>query len=43
MKSLTYFEEAEEDPEPQIFFDATWEQVKKYFLTVVPDVADKLL
>lgn len=43
IKSFTYFEEAEEDPDPQIFFDATWEQVKKYFLSIVPDVADKLL
>lgn len=43
IKSLTYFEEAEEDPKPQIFFDASWEQVKKYFLTIVPDVADKYL
>lgn len=43
IKSLTYFEEAEEDPEPQVFFDASWEQVKKYFLSIVPDVADNLL
>lgn len=43
IKSLTYFEEAEEDPEPQICFDADWEQVKKYFLSIVPDVASKLL
>lgn len=43
IKSLTYFEEAEEDPKPQIFFDASWEEVKKYFLVVVPNVADKLL
>lgn len=43
IKSLTYFEEAEEDPEPQIFFDSSWEQIKKYFLTIVPDAADKFL
>ncbi len=43
IKSLTYFEEAEEDPKPQIFFDATWDQVKKYFLTLVPIMADKFL
>lgn len=42
IKSLMFFGEAEEDPEPQIFFDATWEEVKKYLLTIVPDVADKL-
>lgn len=43
IKSLIFFEEAEEDPEPQIFFDATWEQVKKHFVTIIPDVANKLL
>jgi len=42
LKSLTYFEEAEDDPDPQIFFDTTWEQVKKHFLVVVPEVAAKL-
>ncbi|MDP3724489.1 MAG: nucleotidyl transferase AbiEii/AbiGii toxin family protein [bacterium] len=43
IKSLMFFEEAEEDPEPQIFFDATWEQVKQHFISIVPSVADKLL
>lgn len=43
IKSLTYFDEAEEDPDPQIFFDAAWKDVKKHFFTVVPDIADKLL
>ncbi len=43
IKSLTYFEEAEEDPQPQIFFDATWEQVKQHFISIVPDVVNKLL
>ena len=43
MKSLTYFDDAEEDPEPQIFFEASWEQVKQYFLTIVPTVANEVL
>ncbi|HWY79277.1 MAG TPA: nucleotidyl transferase AbiEii/AbiGii toxin family protein [Candidatus Sulfotelmatobacter sp.] len=43
IKSLTYFEDAEQDPEPQIFFETTWEQVKQYFLSIVPEVADKIL
>lgn len=43
IKSLTYFDEAEEDPDPQIFFDATWKDVKKYFLSIIPNVANKLL
>lgn len=43
IKSLIFFEEAEDDPDPQIFFDANWKQVKKYFFTIVPEIADKLL
>ncbi|MBU1327485.1 nucleotidyl transferase AbiEii/AbiGii toxin family protein [Patescibacteria group bacterium] len=43
MKSLTYFDDAEEDPDPQILFEASWEQVKHYFLTTVPAVANKIL
>ncbi len=42
-KSLTYFDEAEEDPEPQVFFDADWEKIKEYFLKIVPEIANKLL
>ncbi len=42
VKSLMFFEEAEEDPSPHIFFDTTWEQVKQHFSTIIPDVADKL-
>lgn len=43
LKSLTYFEEAEGDPDPQIFFNAAWEQVKRHFLAVVPEAANGLL
>jgi len=43
IKSIMSFEDAEEDPEPQVFFDADWKQVKKYFLSIVPDIANKLL
>lgn len=43
LKSLTYFVEAENDPDPQIFFSATWEEVKKYFLSIIPHVADVVL
>lgn len=43
IKSLIFFEEAEEDPNPQIFFDANWEKVKKYFLAIVPKLADQFL
>lgn len=31
IKSLSYFEDAEQDPEPKIFFKANWMGVKKFF------------
>lgn len=43
LKSLMYFEEAEEDPDPQIFFSVTWHQVKQHFINLIPDLADTLL
>ncbi|MEK7209114.1 MAG: nucleotidyl transferase AbiEii/AbiGii toxin family protein [Patescibacteria group bacterium] len=43
LKSLVYFEDAEADPMPTIFFDADWATVKNYFLTEVPILAKKIL
>jgi predicted nucleotidyltransferase component of viral defense system len=43
LKSLIYFEDAESDPDPIIFFDGTWEQVKKYFETHVSLAAKTIL
>lgn len=31
LKSLTYFQDAESEPMPTIFFDASWKKVKKFF------------
>lgn len=31
LKSLTYFQDAEGEPMPAVFFDASWEKVKKFF------------
>ena len=31
LKSLVYFEDAENDPEPEVYFKATWPEVKKFF------------
>lgn len=42
-KSLTYFEDAEGDPMPRLFFDATWNGIKKFFRREVPVVARKLM
>ncbi len=35
IKSLSYFEDAENDPEPKIFFKASWKEVKKFFMQEV--------
>lgn len=43
LKSLVYFVDAEDDPMPEIFFSADWVAVKKYFETVVPILAKKML
>lgn len=31
LKALVYFEDAENDPEPEIFFKVSWSEVKNYF------------
>lgn len=33
MKSLAYFEDAEEDPMPYMFYDITWEEIKESILS----------
>ncbi|MDO8624369.1 MAG: nucleotidyl transferase AbiEii/AbiGii toxin family protein [bacterium] len=43
LKSLTYFNDAEDDPMPVLNFKADWEGVKAYFRKEVPAIAKKLL
>lgn len=43
LKSLTYFDDAEEDSESSIHFDATWASVKKYFQQEIPRLTKELL
>jgi len=43
LKSLTYFEDAENDPNPVIYFDADWDKVKEFFRKEVPLVIKKLI
>ena len=43
LKSLVYFEDAESDPEPEIYFDANWKKVKSFFKKEVPIIADKII
>ena len=39
LKSLVYFEDAEDDPQPEIYFNATWEDIKNFFKKEVPLIA----
>jgi hypothetical protein len=43
LKSLMYFEDAEQDPMPKIFFNATWREIKKYFEREVPIITKEFL
>lgn len=43
LKSFLYFEDAEKDPMPKLFFDADWKIVKAYFRREIPEIAKKLL
>jgi len=36
LKSLTYFDDAEKDPMPDMLVTLTWEQVKQFFSTEIP-------
>jgi len=42
-KSLTYFVDAEEDSTPELYFEASWEEIKKFFQTEVPILARRLI
>lgn len=43
LKALVYFEDAENDPEPEIYFNASWKQVKKFFLKEIPKITSEIL
>lgn len=43
LKALVYFEDAEKDKDPEIFFDADWKMVKKFFRKEVVLLANKLI
>lgn len=43
LKSFMYFEDAEQDPMPKIFFKATWKEIKKYFEREVPRITKEFL
>ena len=43
LKSMVYFEDAENDPDPEINFDANWKKVKNFFIKKIPEIADKIM
>lgn len=43
LKSLVYFVDAEDDPGPEIFFEASWEEVKTFFENEVPRITKELI
>lgn len=43
LKSLLYFEDAEEDPMPKLYFQASWKEIKKYFQREVPRITKEFL
>lgn len=43
LKALVYFEDAESDPEPEIYFDVNWKKVKNFFRKEIPIIANKII
>ncbi|MDO8626308.1 MAG: nucleotidyl transferase AbiEii/AbiGii toxin family protein [Candidatus Magasanikbacteria bacterium] len=43
LKSLVYFEDAESDPEPKIYFYANWDIVKNFFIREIPIITRKIM
>lgn len=43
IKSLTYFDDAENDPMPKLFFKASWKDIKDFFKREIKQIAKKLL
>lgn len=43
LKSLVYFEDAESDPEPEIYFNASWEEIKAFFEKEIPRITRELI
>lgn len=43
LKSLIYFEDAENDPMPRIFFNAQWKTVKTFFSREIPLLTRKMI
>lgn len=43
LKSLVYFEDAESDPKPEIYFKVSWQEIKKFFKKEILAITDKII
>lgn len=43
LKSLVYFDDAEGDPEPEIYFGVDWKTVKGFFNKEIPKITKNLV
>ncbi len=43
LKAMIYFEDAESDPEPEILFEASWQEIKLFFNKEIPIIAKRLI
>lgn len=43
MKSMMYFEDAEKDPNPEIYFKVDWKTVKEFFNKEIPNITKNLV
>lgn len=43
LKSLVYFDDAENDPNPVVFFEADWDNVKTFFQKEIPMLTKKII
>ena len=43
LKSMVYFIDAESDPDPVIFFDVDWDEIKAFFQKEIPVLTKKLM
>jgi len=43
LKSLVYFDDAEDDPMPKLHFETDWETIKVYFKKEVPKITKELV
>lgn len=43
LKSLVYFADAEDDPDPEINFQADWDLIKRYFIKEMPRIMRNIM